>query len=66
MFSAYLSNIHHLFWTRVTMHIGPFIAHETLLHCKRCGAETLYVSDDLLLGKQKTSDVNCLSPKGEF
>lgn len=31
----------------LTMHIGPFIAHETLLHCKRCGSETVYASDDL-------------------
>ncbi|MEA1927750.1 MAG: transposase [Candidatus Auribacterota bacterium] len=31
-----------------TMHIGEFIADETLLHCVCCDSETIYVSEELL------------------
>jgi hypothetical protein len=31
-----------------TMHIGEFIAAETLLHCTHCESETVYASEELL------------------
>jgi len=30
------------------MHIGEFIAEETLLHCVGCDSETVYASEELL------------------